>query len=105
MAWLLLTSAGLLEIVFALSMKASQGFTRWIPALITVLTGVSSVILLSLSLRTLPVGTGYAVWTGIGAAGTAILGMWLMGDSFSAARLACIGLILAGVIGLKLVSG
>jgi quaternary ammonium compound-resistance protein SugE len=66
---------------------------------------VSSVILLSLSLRTLPVGTGYAVWTGIGAAGTAILGMWLMGDSFSAARLACIGLILAGVIGLKLVSG
>lgn len=105
MAWLLLTSAGLLEIVFALSMKASLGFTRWLPALVTVLTGVSSVFLLSISLRTLPVGTGYAVWTGIGAAGTAILGIWLMGDSSSAARLACIALIISGVIGLKLVSG
>ncbi|HEY4093306.1 MAG TPA: multidrug efflux SMR transporter [Luteibacter sp.] len=105
MAWLLLTGAGLLEIVFALCMKASAGFTRWVPAVATVLTGVSSVVLLSISLRTLPVGTGYAVWTGIGAAGTAILGILLMGDSAAPARIVCIALILAGVIGLKLVSG
>lgn len=105
MAWLMLTGAGLLEIVFALSMKASDGFTRWLPASITVLTGVSSVILLAIALRTLPVGTGYAVWTGIGAAGTAILGIVLMGDSATPARIACIALILAGVIGLKLVTG
>jgi quaternary ammonium compound-resistance protein SugE len=105
MAWLLLTGAGLLEIVFALCMKASEGFTRWLPALATVFTGVSSVVLLSVSLRTLPVGTGYAVWTGIGAAGTAILGIVLMGDSAAPARVVCIALILAGVIGLKLVSG
>ena len=70
MAWALLTVAGLLEIAFAFGMKSSDGFTRLMPALFTVVTGVSSVFLLSLSLRTLPVGTGYAVWTGIGAAGT-----------------------------------
>ena len=104
MAWILLSIAGLLEIAFALSMKSSEGFTRWIPGLLTVATGVSSVFLLSLSLRTLPVGTGYAVWTGIGAAGTAILGMALLGDSVAPMRVLCIALILAGVIGLKLVS-
>ena len=75
MAWALLGIAGILEIAFAFCMKWSEGFTRLIPALFTVATGLSSVFLLSLSLRTLPVGTGYAVWTGIGAAGTAILGM------------------------------
>jgi quaternary ammonium compound-resistance protein SugE len=105
MAWVLLTVAGLLEIGFALSMKASAGFTRLIPAAATVGAGLSSVVLLSLALRTLPVGTGYAVWTGIGAAGTAIFGMALLGDSAAPMRLACIGLILAGVIGLKLVPG
>ncbi|MDR6294046.1 MULTISPECIES: DMT family transporter [Inquilinus] len=104
MAWILLSIAGLLEIAFALSMKSSEGFTRWIPGLLTVATGVSSVFLLSLSLRTLPVGTGYAVWTGIGAAGTVILGMALLGDSVAPMRVLCIALILAGVIGLKLVS-
>jgi len=83
----------------------SEGFTRLIPALLTVATGLSSVFLLSLSLRTLPVGTGYAVWTGIGAAGTAILGMVVLGDSTAPLRILCIALILAGVIGLKLVSG
>jgi quaternary ammonium compound-resistance protein SugE len=76
-----------------------------IPGLFTAAAGLSSVFLLSLSLRTLPVGTGYAVWTGIGAAGTAILGMALLGDSAAPLRLLCIVLILAGVIGLKLVSG
>jgi quaternary ammonium compound-resistance protein SugE len=71
---------------------------------LTVATGLSSVFLLSLSLRTLPVGTGYAVWTGIGAAGTAILGMAVLGDSVAPMRVLCIGLILAGVVGLKLIS-
>ncbi|QJP13828.1 multidrug efflux SMR transporter [Starkeya sp. ORNL1] len=104
MAWALLGIAGILEIAFAYSMKSSEGFTRLTPALFTVATGVSSVVLLSLSLRTLPVGTGYAVWTGIGAAGTAILGVAMLGDPASPMRLLCIALILAGVIGLKLVS-
>src|ERR1700754_1547129 len=105
MAWLLLSIAGILEIAFALSMKSSEGFTRLVPGVLTVLTGLSSVYLLSLSLRTLPVGTGYAVWTGIGAAGTAILGIALLGDSAAPMRVLCIALILAGVIGLKLVTG
>ena len=103
MAWTLLGIAGLLEIAFAFGMKASQGFTRLVPSLITVGTGVSSVVLLSLAMRTLPMGTGYAVWTGIGAAGTAIVGMLVLGDSTTPLRLLCIALILAGVIGLKLV--
>ncbi|MGX9390189.1 SMR family transporter [Nitrobacteraceae bacterium UC4446_H13] len=105
MAWALLSIAGTLEIAFAFGMKWSAGFTRLIPALFTVATGLSSVILLSLSLRTLSIGTGYAVWTGIGAAGTAILGIAVLGDSAAPARLLCIGFILIGVIGLKLVSG
>jgi len=104
MAWVMLSIAGLLEIAFALSMKASEGFTRWIPGLLTVGTGLASVVLLSLALRTLPIGTGYAVWTGIGAAGTAILGIAVLGDSAAPVRILCIGLILAGVIGLRLVS-
>lgn len=105
MAWALLGIAGILEIAFAYSMKSSQGFTRLVPGLLTVAAGLSSVFLLSLSLRTLPVGTGYAVWTGIGAAGTAILGMVVLGDSVAPMRVLCIVLILTGVIGLKLVSG
>lgn len=105
MAWALLSIAGILEIAFAFCMKLSEGFTRLAPALFTVAFGLSSVVLLSLSLRTLPVGTGYAVWTGIGAAGTAILGMAVLGDSAAPLRILCIVLILAGVIGLKLVSG
>jgi quaternary ammonium compound-resistance protein SugE len=104
MAWALLSIAGVLEIAFAFGMKWSEGFTRLTPALFTVVMGVSSVFLLSLALRSLPVGTGYAVWTGIGAAGTAILGMIILGDSAAPLRLLCIGLILGGVIGLKLVS-
>lgn len=105
MAWVYLVVAGVLEIVFAYCMKASEGFTRLVPASLTIVTGVTSVVLLSMALRSLPMGTGYAVWTGIGAAGTAIVGMTLLGESVSPARLACIGLIVAGVIGLRLVSG
>ncbi|MBV7483433.1 multidrug efflux SMR transporter [Bordetella sp. BOR01] len=105
MAWLLLGIAGVFEIAFAFGMKASEGFTRLTPAIFTVVTGLASIVLLSFSLRTLPVGTGYAVWTGIGAAGTAILGMILLGDSTAPLRILCIAFILAGVIGLKLVSG
>jgi quaternary ammonium compound-resistance protein SugE len=105
MAWALLGVAGILEIAFALCMKWSEGFTRLIPGLLTVVSGGSSVFLLSRSLRTLPVGTGYAVWTGIGAAGTAILGMVVLGDSTAPVRVLCIVLILAGVIGLRLFSG
>jgi quaternary ammonium compound-resistance protein SugE len=104
MAWALLSFAGLLEIAFALGMKWSDGFTRLTPALFTAVTGLSSVFLLSVALRTLPVGSAYAVWTGIGAAGTAILGMALLGDSVAPLRLLCIVLILIGVIGLRLVS-
>ncbi|GAB2789675.1 quaternary ammonium compound efflux SMR transporter SugE [Dyella kyungheensis] len=105
MAWLLLTIAGVFEIAFALCMKWSEGFSRVGPALLTVGAGLLSVFLLSYSLRTLPVGTAYAVWTGIGAAGTAILGIVILGDSMAPIRVLCIALILAGVIGLKLVSG
>jgi quaternary ammonium compound-resistance protein SugE len=104
MSWVLIGIAGILEIGFAFGMKWSDGFTRLMPALFTVATGLSSVILLTISLRTVPVGTGYAVWTGIGAAGTAILGMVVLGDSIAPMRIVCILVILAGVIGLKLVS-
>jgi len=105
MAWALLSIAGILEIAFAFGMKWSAGFTQLVPGLFTAATGLSSIFLLSLSLRTLPVGTAYAVWTGIGAAGTAILGMVVLGDSAAPLRMLCIILILGGVIGLKLVSG
>lgn len=105
MAWALLCIAGILEVGFAFAMKASAGFTRLVPSALTVATGLSSVVLLSISLRTLPVGTGYAVWTGIGAAGTAALGIMVLGDSAAPLRVFCIVLILAGIIGLKLVSG
>lgn len=105
MAWALLTIAGILEIAFAIGMKWSEGFTQLIPSLFTIATGLLSVFLLSFSLRSLPLGTAYAVWTGIGAAGTAIIGMAMFGDSVAPLRMLCIVLILAGVVGLKLVSG
>jgi quaternary ammonium compound-resistance protein SugE len=105
MAWAALGIAGLFEIAFAFGMKWSEGFTRLLPAIFTVVTGLLSVVLLSYSLRMLPVGTAYAVWTGIGAAGTAVLGMLLLGDSSAPLRMLCIILILAGVIGLRVTSG
>jgi quaternary ammonium compound-resistance protein SugE len=104
MAWTLVAIAGVLEMAFALCMKQSDGFTRVGPSILTVGAGLASVILLSLALRTLPVGTGYAVWTGIGATGTAVLGIVLLGDATSPTRILCIALIVAGVIGLKVVT-
>lgn len=103
MPWMLLTIAGLLEIAFALGMKWSQGFSRPLPGGLTAMAGLASVYLLSLALRTLPVGTAYAVWTGIGAVGTALAGVLFMGDSAAPARLACMAAIVGGVAGLRLV--
>ena len=105
MAWTLLLIAGLFEIAWAIGLKYTEGFTRLVPSVLTVAAMVVSVVCLALALRSIPVGTGYAVWTGIGAVGTAILGIVLFGESAGIARLACIGLIVAGIVGLKLVSG
>lgn len=105
MAWTLLGIAGILEIAFAFYMKSSQGFTRLAPSLLTFATGLSSVILLSFAMRTLPLGTAYAIWTGIGAAGTTILGIIILGDSAAPGRILCVVLIFTGVAGLKLMSG
>ena len=104
MAWTYLFIAGLLEIGWAIGLKYTEGFTRLTPTVLTVTSMTASVALLGLALRDLPVGTGYAVWTGIGAVGTAILGIALFGEAATAARLASIGLILAGIAGLKLAS-
>jgi quaternary ammonium compound-resistance protein SugE len=105
MAWTLLVVAGLFEIGWAIGLKYTDGFTRLWPSLWTGLAMIVSVVCLAAALRSIPVGTGYAVWTGIGAVGTAILGMLLFGESKDAARLVCIALIVAGIVGLKLVSG
>lgn len=101
MAWLLLIIAGLFEIGWAVGLKYTQGFTKPVPSLLTALSMIISLVLLGLALKSLPVGTAYAVWTGIGAVGTALLGMWLMGDPANAARLACIAVIIGGILGLK----
>ena len=102
MAWVILFFAGLMEIFWAIGLKYTEGFTRLVPSVLTLAAMAISVILLAIALKTLPVGTGYAVWTGIGAVGTAILGIVLFGDPATAGRLACIGLIIAGIVGLKL---
>jgi quaternary ammonium compound-resistance protein SugE len=102
MSWAYLVVAGLLEIVWAIGLKYTEGFTRLVPSAITIAAMIVSVWFLALALRTIPVGTGYAVWTGIGAVGTAVLGIALFAEPATAARIACIGLIVAGIIGLKL---
>jgi quaternary ammonium compound-resistance protein SugE len=104
MAWLILFVAGLFEVGWAIGLKYTEGFTRLVPTVLTVAAMVISIALLGLSLKTLPVGTAYAVWTGIGAVGTAALGIYLFGDPATMARLASIGLIVVGIVGLKLVS-
>jgi quaternary ammonium compound-resistance protein SugE len=104
MAWVYLVIAGLFEMGWAIGLKYTDGFTKLVPTTLTVGAMIISVVLLGVALRDLPVGTGYAVWTGIGTVGTALLGMYLFGDPATAARLASIGLIVAGIVGLKLVS-
>ena len=104
MAWIVLVAAGLLEIGWAIGLKYTEGFTRLVPSVLTLISMTASIVLLGLALKTLPIGTAYAVWTGIGAVGTAILGIALFGDPATVARLASIGLIVAGIIGLKLVT-
>ncbi len=104
MAWTYLFFAGLFEIGWAIGLKYTQGFTRLVPTVLTVASMVVSLGLLGLALKTLPVGTAYAVWTGIGTVGTAALGIVLLGEPATVLRLACIGLIVAGIVGLKLVA-
>lgn len=104
MSWLLLFVAGLLEVAWAIGLKYTEGFTRLWPSVGTGAAMVASVVLLGLAMRTLPVGTAYAVWTGIGAVGTVILGIVLFAEPATAARLGCVALIVAGIAGLKLTS-
>jgi quaternary ammonium compound-resistance protein SugE len=103
-AWLLLLLAGLLEVGWAVGLKFSHGFTRLGPSVATGVAMVVSLLLLAQAVRSLPVGTAYAVWTGIGAAGTALVGIVVLGESRDLARLACIGLIVTGTLGLKFVT-
>jgi quaternary ammonium compound-resistance protein SugE len=104
MAWLLLFIAGLLEVGWAVGLKYTEGFSRLVPSVLTLFCMAASIGMLGLALKSLPMGTAYAVWTGIGAVGTAILGIVLFGDPAGVARVACIGLIVAGIVGLKLVT-
>lgn len=104
MAWIVLLVAGLFEVGWAVGLKYTEGFTRLWPSLGTLLAMAVSLGLLGIALRTLPLGTAYAVWTGVGTVGTAALGVWLFGEPADAPRLLCIGLIVAGIAGLKLLS-
>ncbi len=105
MAWVYLILASAFEVAWAMGLKSTQGFTRLWPSVYVLAMGTASVVLLAQATKQLPIGTAYAVWTGIGAVGTAALGMVLFGESRDAARLACMALIIGGVIGLKMVSG
>ncbi|MES3012390.1 MAG: quaternary ammonium compound efflux SMR transporter SugE [Pseudomonadota bacterium] len=101
MPWTLLFFAGLFEIAWAIGLKYTDGFSKLVPSVLTVAAMVASVVLLGLAMKQLPVGTAYAVWTGIGTVGTVILGIVLMGDSAAPLRLVCLGLIMLGIVGLK----
>ena len=103
MAWIVLLFAGLLEVGWAVGLKYTAGFTRPVPTLLTAASMLGSLWLLGLALKSLPLGTAYAVWTGIGTLGTAVLGMALFGEPATAMRLGCIALILAGILGLRIV--
>lgn len=102
MSWIILLIAGLLEVVWAVGLKYTHGFSRLTPSIITITAMIVSIVLLSWAMKTLPTGTAYAVWTGIGAVGAAITGMVLLGESTSLARIVSLGLIVAWIIGLKL---
>ena len=101
MAWLYLIIAGLLEVAWAIGLKYTEGFTKLTPSILTVIAMIGSFALLGQALRVLPIGTAYAIWTGIGAVGTAILGMVFFGEPRDVARILCILLIVAGIVGLK----
>jgi quaternary ammonium compound-resistance protein SugE len=105
MAWIHVIIAGLLEIFWAISLKYTDGFSKLWPSVLTICGMIASFYFLAQALKTIPVGTGYAVWTGIGAAGTAILGIILFSEPASLPRILCIGLILAGIVGLKVTTG
>ncbi|HEX2166384.1 MAG TPA: quaternary ammonium compound efflux SMR transporter SugE [Longimicrobiales bacterium] len=105
MAWIILIVAGLFEVAWATGLKYTEGFTRAVPSIATGIAIVISMGMLGLALRTLPLGTAYAVWTGIGTVGTAILGIVLFREPATAARLVCIALIVVGIVGLKLTAG
>jgi quaternary ammonium compound-resistance protein SugE len=102
MAWIILFFAGILEIGWAIGLKYTEGFTKLVPTILTAGSMVASVVLLGIAVRTLPLGTAYAVWTGIGTVGTVILGIVLFAEPATAIRLGCISLIIAGIAGLKL---
>jgi quaternary ammonium compound-resistance protein SugE len=102
MAWTLLVIAGLFEVGWAIGLKYTEGFTRPLPSVLTLSAMTISVVLLGIAMKTLPVGTSYAVWVGVGAVGTAILGIVLFGEPASAGRIASLALIVAGIVGLKL---
>lgn len=104
MSWLILLLAGLFEVVWAIGLKYTEGFTRLWPSVGTAVAMIISVLLLGMAMRQLPVGTAYAVWVGVGAVGTVIMGMVLFNEPATAARLASMGLIVAGIVGLKLAS-
>ena len=104
-AWVLLAIAGLLEVVWSISMKASDGFTKHLYTAITLVTAWLSFWLLGIAMRQLPVGTAYAVWTGIGAVGAAALGIIVFGEPLTVARVACISLVVIGILGLKVLAG
>jgi len=101
-AWLLLIVAGLLEVAWAIGLKYTEGFTRLWPSVFTLAAMAGSVVLLSMAMKSLPIGTSYAIWVGVGAVGTALLGMVLFGESAHWGRLLSLGLIVAGIVGLKL---
>jgi len=104
MAWVYLILAGMLEIAWAIGLKYTEGWSRWKPSVLTVLAMIASFHFLSLALKTLPLGTAYAIWTGIGTIGAAVLGMVLFGESRDAIKIVCIMLIIAGIAGLKITS-
>jgi len=101
-AWTLIFISGLLEVAFALAVQASSGFTRWLPATLAIASGGLSVYLMSLSLAVIPIGTAYAVWGGIGAVGTAAIGLMFLGEPAAPMRLVCMALVIIGIIGLQL---
>jgi quaternary ammonium compound-resistance protein SugE len=104
MSWILLFFAGLFEIAWATGLKYSQGFTKLYPSIFTIITMIISFILLSQAMKTLPLGTAYAIWTGIGAVGAVIMGIFIFGDPATAPRLICLGMIVTGIIGLKVIT-